>query len=80
MTLKDFAVKAKDMKIASGLSMREISTLMGNPGQQAQVQRIVDVQRHHNITINTFLKFADVCSYRIVVMASPKKRRRGREA
>lgn len=74
--LSDFSQTARFMKEHAGLSMRAISALMGKPGQQAQTQRIVDVKRPQNITIKTFLRFADVCGFDVHLYVTPKKGKR----
>lgn len=73
MKLKDVARLARFMKEHSSLSVREISSRMGKPGQQAQTQRVMDLKDPNNTTFKTFLRFADACGFDVHIHVTPKK-------
>jgi transcriptional regulator with XRE-family HTH domain len=60
-----------NIKTASGLSVREISSRMGLSGQQAQVQRILNGE---NITLKTLLRFAAACGYDVKLSFKKRKK------
>jgi transcriptional regulator with XRE-family HTH domain len=66
--LNELAKRLREVKDASGLSVREISRRMGIPGQQAQVQRIICVAPTSNITLRTLFRFIKACGFEVEIV------------
>jgi transcriptional regulator with XRE-family HTH domain len=68
--LAEVAGKVFRVKEESGLSVRKIAQKMGSKSP-AIVQRLIDQDKPHNVTLSTLIRFAFACGHKLVLDFKP---------